>query len=176
MQQGNNDIWTYTFHIDTISKLNHEVAGTLRLSVPIANIDNQVFKVWFKFGKLDLRKGDISKPSSHGVRDDTQIRTASANVNPENNAQLVKNKANSQAVTKSLEPNSQININKEVPSKNTLAKYTVSPQTKSPTYADVALVKYPILQEVLVFLGLAVLIVTITLLLYKNILKKNKNE
>ncbi len=49
-KQAGKDIWTYQVHFKSLNQLKKQAQGSLRLSVPIANIHDRLFKVWFAFG------------------------------------------------------------------------------------------------------------------------------
>lgn len=172
--QNGKDIWTYTFHISSIKVLEHEISGRVRLSVPIANIHQQTFEVWFSFGKLDLRKGTIIQKQS-AISNETESKTSI----PPHSASTTSSKTSTaatqaplaeEAATKPEKAESQAAL----PSKKALAKYDVLPKDKQPTYADVALIKYPILEEVIIFIVLAGAIVGVTLFLSKKVKKKEE--
>lgn len=172
--QNGKDIWTYTFHIDSIKVLEHEISGRVRLSVPIANIHQRTFEVWFSFGKLDLRKGSITQKQS-AISNETESKTST----PMDSASPTSSKKSAaatqaplaeEAATKPEKADSQAAL----PSKKAVAKYDVLPKDKQPTYADVTLIKYPILEEVIVFIVLAGAIVGGTLFLSKKVKKKKE--
>lgn len=172
--QNGKDIWTYTFHIDSIKVLEHEIAGKVRLSVPIANIYQRTFEVWFSFGKLDLRKGSIAQKQS-AISNETESKTSTPtdSVSPtssKTSAAATQAPLAEKAATKPEKAESQAVL----PSKKALAKYDVLPKDKQPTYADVALIKYPILEEVIIFIVLAGAIVGVTLFLSKKVKKKEE--
>ena len=172
--QNGKDIWTYTFHIDSIKVLEHEISGKVRLSVPIANIHQRTFEVWFSFGKLDLRKGTITQKQS-AISNETESKTSI----PPDSASTTSSKTSTAATQAPLAEEAAIKPEKAesqaaLPSKKALAKYDVLPKDKQPTYADVALIKYPILEEVIIFIVLAGAIVGVTLFLSKKVKKKEE--
>lgn len=172
--QNGKDIWTYTFHIDSIKVLEHEIAGKVRLSVPIANIHQRTFEVWFSFGKLDLRKGSITQKQS-AISNETESKTSTTTdsaspTSSKKSAAATQAPLAEKAATKPEKVESQATL----PGKKALAKYDVLPKDKQPTYADVALIKYPILEEVIIFIVLTGAIVGVTLFLSKKVKKKEE--
>lgn len=172
--QNGKDIWTYTFHIDSIKVLKHEIAGKVRLSVPIANIHKRTFEVWFSFGKFDLRKGSITQ-KQNAISNETESTTSI----PKDSASTTSSKTSAAATQAPLAEEAPTKPEKAesqaaLPSKKALAKYDVLPKDKRPTYADVALIKYPILEEVIIFIVLAGAIVGVTLFLSKKVKKKEE--
>ena len=56
-QQGGYDYWQYGFYMDNLAK--KQLSGQIKMSVPIANISNQLFNVIFSFSA-----GQVASSSS----------------------------------------------------------------------------------------------------------------
>lgn len=56
-QQGGYDYWQYSFYMDNLAK--KQLSGQIKMSVPIANISNQLFNVIFSFSA-----GQVASSSS----------------------------------------------------------------------------------------------------------------
>lgn len=48
---GGKDVWTYRFVVKKATALDHAVYGRIRLSVPLVEIKNQTYGIWFVFAK-----------------------------------------------------------------------------------------------------------------------------
>lgn len=61
---GGEDIWTFTFHINSADDLNNPVAGQIKMTVPMVGISGRLFNIWYVFGKTSV--GGASYLSSMG--------------------------------------------------------------------------------------------------------------
>lgn len=171
--KGNKDVWSYTVKLDSIKDLKKETGGKLHLSVPIADIHNRTFSVYFKFGVKNIaHKSSLPAVADSSSTDDTTGQTAQ-NASSSTSAATAPATSQKQAQSEapaSNETQAQVKAadEPETPAVTSadLAKYKVKPQTKS--YADIALVNYPILQTVLIFLLVDGAIVAVAIYLYKK--------
>ena len=58
------DVWTFTFHINSADDLNNPVAGQIKMTVPMVEISGRLFNIWYVFGKTSV--GGASYLSSMG--------------------------------------------------------------------------------------------------------------
>ena len=167
----NKDCWTYITAFKSLKQLDHQISGSLRLSVPIAGINHQIFKVWFAFGVKDVAKNDV-------------VQKSLADSNQDNNVATTNNSSNESSVVSKPENQNkrQIQRTNSVPKKKAndaalkqLKKYQVSP--KKMVFAETALAEYPILQTVLAFLLIDLLIVAGVLGYWRwNLRKQGKQK
>lgn len=61
---GGEDVWTFTFHINSADDLNDPVAGQIKMTVPMVGISGRLFNIWYVFGKTSV--GGASYLSSMG--------------------------------------------------------------------------------------------------------------
>ncbi|MGN1407090.1 NEAT domain-containing protein [Lactobacillus sp.] len=69
-QQGGYDYWQYGFYLTSLAK--KQLAGQIKMSVPIANISNQLFSVIFKFSP-----GSVNSSTSSAAAPATSADTSS---------------------------------------------------------------------------------------------------
>ncbi|WP_304248736.1 NEAT domain-containing protein [Limosilactobacillus gastricus] len=48
------DVWTFTFHINSADDLNNPVAGQIKMTVPMVGISGRLFNIWYVFGKTSV--------------------------------------------------------------------------------------------------------------------------
>ncbi|WP_103662580.1 hypothetical protein [Lactobacillus sp. HT06-2] len=152
---GNQDLWTYGTAFKSLNQLKKQSSGSLKLSVPIAGIKKQTFKVWFAFGVKNVAKSNVvqdalnAKENENSTANEAAVSSVSqpattktAPVTPKKKdvkaAKLQQQKQNAQALKQ-------------------LKKYRVKPQKQ--VFAEIALAEYPILQTVLIFLGIDLVII-----------------
>lgn len=51
---GGEDVWTFTFHINSADDLNNPVAGQIKMTVPMVGISGRLFNIWYVFGKTSV--------------------------------------------------------------------------------------------------------------------------
>lgn len=61
---GGEDVWTFTFHINSADDLNNPVAGQIKMTVPMVGISGRLFNIWYVFGITSV--GGASYLSSMG--------------------------------------------------------------------------------------------------------------
>lgn len=150
---GNKDCWTYITAFKSLKQLDHQNSGSLRLSVPIAGINQQVFKVWFAFGIKDIAKNDVVQKSLKGSNKDS---TSSTTTNSPSESTIV-SKPEKQNKSQPQQTNATPKRKQNDAALKQLKKYQVSP--KKMVLAETALAEYPILSAVLTFLLIDLIIV-----------------
>lgn len=150
---GNKDCWTYVTAFKSLKQLDHQNSGSLRLSVPIAGINHQVFKVWFAFGIKDVAKNDVVQKSLEDSNKDSISSITTNSSSESTTASKSKNQNESQLQQTNATPKRKQND----AALKRLKKYQVSP--KKMTFAETALAEYPILPAVLTFLLIDLIIV-----------------
>lgn len=169
---GKMDQWTYSFSVKSLRELQKSVSGTLRLSVPIANIHERTFKVWFVFGVKNVKQHvDLGKAVSQSNNDSNVSADPASNDSSSTTSSSGSQNSNAQA--KSAPKKTKVN-NPAAPKEKTviaddLARYRVSP--KKQVYSDIALVDYPFLPVSIVFLVLAIMIISGAIILRRKVLR-----
>lgn len=51
---GGEDVWAFTFHINSADDLNNPVAGQIKMTVPMVGISGRLFNIWYVFGKTSV--------------------------------------------------------------------------------------------------------------------------
>lgn len=156
--QGGNDLWTYTFHIANAAALNQPVAGQIRVGVPMMNMPNTNYRVWFKFGKAVLGGG----PGAAGYGTGNAAAALSASGPAGGDITSQPGAANAAAITP---------FDLKAAQKR-LAHYRVPNGIKHRIQA--ALVDYPIVQALTAFLVTGFAIIGGTMLWYTHATRKLK--
>lgn len=167
-RDGKMDVWTYSTHIKSLKQLQKEASGSLKLSVPIANINNRTFKVWFVFGAKDVSHSSTVVAALNKDSDtNNSANTATANSATENS-----NSDNENPATES-KPQKKAQASQE--SKAVVPKAT-KPQfsPKKSTYADISLIRYPFLPVIATFIVIDGLIIAGAIILRKKVMKGSK--
>lgn len=178
---GNKDIWTYSVKFKSLAQLKKQSSGTLHLSVPIANIHDQTFKVWFAWGVKNLRHNSSPASLISASKMSKNNANKSTNAVPNENTNVGAVAPSSSASSKNdvrNKPNSDVKKSEntaddaEQITPSDLAKYSVSP--KKQTYADIALVNYPFIPVILIFFVLDFLVIVGAIVLRRKIVKGGK--
>lgn len=61
---GGQDVWTYAFHIGSVTGLDRPIPAQIMMSVPIAGIANQHFNIWLTLGKTQTGGMDYLNSTS----------------------------------------------------------------------------------------------------------------
>lgn len=159
-EEKGQDVWTYEVRFSSLSDLKKEISGKMRLSVPIAQIHQRVFKVWFKFG---LAKVDQASKSLLPNNQDNSDQASEAK------KQVMPQASQMRKIPQASSRNGDSRANN--PGK-ALAKYQVSPKTRK--LAEIAIVKYPIGLTVTIFTLIDCLIIALAIYLRKRMKGKKK--
>lgn len=131
--------------------------------MPIANIKQRIFSVWFKFGVTK-----IAKDSTAAIDQELPKASRSENVTDKQSAADEESKTTSK-------------LSRPIPKKKNYAQdkadldeYRVSPKTK--TLAEIALVKYPIGLAVTIFAIIDGIIIALAIYLRKRMKGKADHE
>lgn len=180
---GKLDYWTYTTHVSSLAKLHQAVSGTMKMTVPIVNMKNAVYKVWFVFGVSKVAKTSLAKKAMENTpaASDTET-TASGNLAA---SQPAASPSASSASASSQVPQESASapVNSVAsPSENTPAKTSpqkTNKQTKPKTGAisketmpEIALRVYPFLPVIAGFFLLDLAIILLALYLRKRFLDR----
>lgn len=153
---GNKDHWTYITAFKSLDQLKKQSSGSLRLSVPIAGINNKIFKVWFAFGVKTIAKNDTAQKI---LADNTKTNSSVNSTNPGNEEASYSNQEN-QSHNSSTSPaltTTPTSNKTNGEALEQLKKYRINPKKK--VFAETALIEYPILQTVLTFLLIDLIII-----------------
>ena len=169
-QSNGLDEWHYTFHINDYTALDNPVAGSIRISVPIANINNQTFNVWFIFGKTSTGGPNALAAMNGGTGDNILANSDPANSNAINSP-IGSNPGNGSLVQTALNTVPPTNHPFDLKAaKKQLAKYQVNPTLKHLVHNSQ--VDYPILAALLGFIGTAFIIIGGASIWHHQLIKK----
>lgn len=169
--KNGHDIWTYQVAFKSLDQLNKASSGSLHLSVPIANIHDQTFEVWYEWG--------VKKVAHNTAADKVLAGSSSASSDKENNEPIASSPSNSTSATPSAKTSVSEPVDKSADADSAvtpadLAKYKVSP--KKQTYAETALINYPFAQTILIFVILDAIVIAGAISLRRKFLKGGKND
>lgn len=166
----NIDTWTYVVKIKNLKRLGNDVLETFRLSMPTANIHDKTFKAWLRFNVK------VASYATNEMITSTTQKNIVPNQHtkqlPKDNSSLSKNKVNKNQIPS--EQNKKIQPAASSLSPASLIKYRISPEKEK--YANIALINYPILPTVLIFLFLDIIVITAAIWLRKKEVKKNHEK
>lgn len=154
--ENGEDIWTYTTEFKSLSALNYLVKGKIEYSVPSYGLNNETYDIWFDFktgtessstNKLDSVHQDKSQTHevSQGQAQAAVPASKQAVTTPRFNSTQRDEAISSPKTTASKAKAPKYDL---AAKKRELAKYRVP---KKKTYAEVALVHYPIGEAVGIF-------------------------
>lgn len=171
-RQAGKDVWSYQVHFNSLDQLKKQVEGSLRLSVPIADIHNRLFKVWFAFGVKDVaHNAETSAIASTESADSV----SSADVNNDQAVNANTNAENGENNSPSTQPaikQSSANKSIQAPKSQTQPVSKVKPKKK--TMATIAAVEYPFLPVIAGFAIFDAAIIGLAFYLRNRILKGKK--
>lgn len=171
-RQAGKDVWSYQVHFNSLDQLKKQVEGSLRLSVPIADIRNRLFKVWFAFGVKDVAH-NAETSAITPTESDNPANSASVNsdqaINSNTNAE---NGENNSPSTQSAIKQSSANKSIQASKSPTQPVSKVTPKKK--TMATVAAVEYPFLPVIVGFVVFDAAIIGLAVYLRNRILKGKK--
>ena len=157
-KQAGKDIWTYQVHFKSLNQLKKQAQGSLRLSVPIANIHDRLFKVWFAFGVKNVaHSSTVSKALTEA---NSSTDSSSTSKDAEN-------------ATSSAQPQSKP-VKKQQASSNSSVKPSAKTTPKKKKMATIAAVEYPFLTVIAGFLAFDAAIIGLAFYLRNKILKRKK--
>lgn len=162
-KEGNKDIWTYEVSFKSLNQLKHQAKGSLRLSVPIANIHNRLFSVWFAFGIKDIAHNSVV--ASALASSNTDMPSSSNSLPSKNSTAKLDSKGMKQL---------KINRDHKQDAKDDTNGYPALSNNKHQTMADIALIKYPFLPIILSFALFDSFIIAAALIIRRKIMKGNK--
>ena len=155
--ENGEDIWTYTTEFKSLSALNHLVKGKIEYSVPSYGLNNETYDIWFDF-KTGTKSSKIKLNSVHQDKSQThKVSQGQGQAAAPASKQVVptpRSKTNQGDEAISLPKTTASKAKVKAPKydiaakKRELAKYRVP---KKKTYAEVALVHYPIGETVGIF-------------------------
>lgn len=168
-KQNGKDAWTYQVHFKSLDQLKKQVQGSLRLSVPIANIHDRLFKVWFAFGVKNVaHSSTVGKELADADNNDSNDASASSTSNGENTqSKISRTKSQSKPDVKT----------KKVKTSNPKAKtptHVAKVAPKKKTMATVAAVEYPFLPVIMGFVVFDAAIIGLAIYLRNKVLKGKK--
>lgn len=164
-QRNKKDIWTIVVNFKSLKQLQKETLGTLHLSVPIANIHNRTFKVWFDWGVSKVladKKSALPPTSTKKISNNQKTKTVQQPINSDKDSG--KKVVQPRPITKNRDPENNAATLKQ------LVQYQ-SP-TKGSALAKIPLKKYPFKGIFFIFLLPDLLIVTGCLYYWRKTLKK----
>lgn len=147
---GGEDVWTFTFHINSADDLNNPVAGQIKMTVPMVGISGRLFNIWYVFGKTSV--GGASYLSSMGG-DAGALGTSGTAGAATGAGQTAGSSATSPQLFDLKAAQKQLN------------KYRVDPVLAKWTH--VKLIRYPIALTATIIVGLMAIISGGTLVWYK---------
>lgn len=166
----NIDTWTYVVKLKDLKQLENDVSETFRLSMPTANINDKTFKAWLKFN-VKVASSDTDKMITSTTQKNT-VSSQNTNQLQKNNSSLSENKVNKNQTTSVQDKKIKPAASSLSPA--SLIKYRISPEKGK--YADIALINYPILPTVLIFLFLDIIVITAAIWLRKKEVKRNHEK
>ncbi|HJG50396.1 MAG TPA: NEAT domain-containing protein [Limosilactobacillus ingluviei] len=162
-QIGNQDIWTYTFHVNDDSALDQPFTGLIKVGVPLLGMPAQDYGVWFAFGQEKSSPGpSASSTTGYGTGNAAAALSASGPAGGDITSQP--GAANAAAITP---------FDLKAAQKR-LAHYRVPNGIKHRIQA--ALVDYPIVQALTAFLVTGFAIIGGTMLWYTHATRKLKGS
>lgn len=169
-QQGKNDVWKYAIKFNSLKQLNKAALGTLHLSVPIANIRNQTFKVWFNWGVKKIQANSAVN-NALGKSDSN-----TANLNSDNSTPNPSKPISDVSKDDDVRKIEKVKTKKIDPEENSrkLAKYQVSPKVKKS--AVIALNNYPIGRTVFIFLLIDCLVIAGAIYFRRKIIRGKESN
>ena len=166
-QKGGKDVWTYDVHFSSLKKFQTRATGKIRLSVPIANIHNRVFKIVFVWGAKVAGKSNVVASALAGSSDDSSNGVSSGTSNSVSGTSSSENSSSEIPKSTSKIASNSTNTSNVTPKE--LSKYRVSP--KKEKLADIALVNYPFLPVILSFFTIGAIVIGGAIYLRKRLLK-----
>ncbi|MCT7732240.1 MAG: hypothetical protein N4S00_07825 [Lactobacillus crispatus] len=161
-KQAGKDIWTYQVHFKSLNQLKKQAQGSLRLSVPIANIHDRLFKVWFAFGVKNVAHSSTVSKALTEANSSTDSSSTSDAITAANDD----SSKDAKNATSSAQPQSKP-VKKQQASSNS----SVKPSEKM---ATIAAVEYPFLPVIAGFLAFDAAIIGLAFYLRNKILKRKK--
>ena len=162
-QIGNQDIWTYTFHVNDDSALDRPFTGRIKVGVPLLGMPAQNYGVWFAFGQEKSSPGPSAlSTTGYGTGNAAAALSASGPAGGDITSQP--GAANAAAITP---------FDLKAAQKR-LAHYRVPNGIKHRIQA--ALVDYPIVQALTAFLVTGFAIIGGTMLWYTHATRKLKGS
>lgn len=168
-KQAGKDIWTYQVHFKSLNQLKKQAQGSLRLSVPIANIHDRLFKVWFAFGVKNVAHSSTVSKALTEANSNTDSSSTSDAI-PAANDDSSKDAENA---TSSAQPQSKP-VKKQQSSSNSSVKPGAKMTPKKKKMATIAAVEYPFLTVIAGFLAFDAAIIGLAFYLRNKILKRKK--
>lgn len=173
-KQAGKDIWTYQVHFKALNQLKKQAQGSLRLSVPIANIHDRLFKVWFAFGVKNVaHSSTVSKALTEANSSTDSSSTDSSSTSDAITAANDDSSKDAKNATSSAQPQSKP-VKKQQASSNSSVKPSAKTTPKKKKMATIAAVEYPFLPVIAGFLAFDAAIISLAFYLRNKILKRKK--